>query len=200
MPRSKSGKIVGEHLEQVGALPRSASAIGPTSDASRAPISPSPMPHASARGSWSPNARLIGPRTPSTPAGRAGSDEAGRDAQVAPAEQLDADGEEDRRHDPDQRQRRPSRTRRRARCGRRSSGTGSALRAARRCRGRWRPTATIITMPATPAAPARPRSGRERERQAAEEQRDEADPQGEADAPTAAGSGRRGPRRRRRSS
>ena len=44
--------------------------IGPTSEASTAPKRPSPMPHASARGSCSPKARLIGPRTPRTrPAG-----------------------------------------------------------------------------------------------------------------------------------
>ena len=52
------------------------------------------MPQASARGSWSPNARLTGPRTPRTSAGSPGSGEPGRHAEVAPDEQLHPDDQE----------------------------------------------------------------------------------------------------------
>ena len=65
------------------------------------------MPHESARGSWSPNARAVGPWTPRTTAGRLREGEPGRDAEVAAGEELDADREEGDAEDPDERERRP---------------------------------------------------------------------------------------------
>ena len=59
------------------------------------PISPRPMPHARARGSCSPNARAVGPRTPRTARRQAGQRQPDGDAEVAALEQLDADGQED---------------------------------------------------------------------------------------------------------
>ncbi len=65
------------------------------------------MPHEVARGSWSPNARLMGPRTPEDARRQAGQRESGRDPEIAAHEQLDTDGQEHDADDADQRQRRP---------------------------------------------------------------------------------------------
>ena len=69
--KSKPGKICLKIRPIEGSL-ATWSANGPASEASSAPQIARPMPQDSARGSWSPNARLTGPRTPRTSAGRDG--------------------------------------------------------------------------------------------------------------------------------
>ena len=105
--RSKSGKIVPKMLQQVGAAARSGPPSARRATRACAPMRPRPIPHARARGSWSPKARLIGPRTPRTAAGRPGSE---RPAVTPRSRRVNSStpmARNDDRHDPHERQARP---------------------------------------------------------------------------------------------
>ena len=177
--RSKPGKTVCRTFRRF-ASPASWADIGPTSDARSAPMSASPRPHQIARGSCSPNARLIGPRTPSTAAGSCGSPIPSGDPEVAAREQLDADRQERDADDADQGERRPVEL-----ADERDVVLHPAERAQERQRAHVEPVADHADArgrcPTMPAAPARPSERREREGEAAEEQRDEPEPEREAD-------------------
>ena len=140
---------------------------------------PRPIPHDSARGSWSPNARLIGPRTPRTAAGRAGSD---RPAVIPTSRRVKAttpSDQEDRGHEANQRKAGPVVL---------ADERDVVGRPAERAQGDERAeTAEAVGDPqddhrksgdARRAGTAE--DGRQRKGQATEEQGDETDPQGEA--------------------
>ena len=162
-------------------------------------MSPSPIPHDSARGSWSPNARLIGPRTPSTAAGRAGSD---RPAVIPRSRRVNSSTPIARK---------TAATMPTSASPAQSYSPTSAMWSAVQRNGliaargppRSRPLAThstIITMPGDARRAGATEERAEREREPAEEQGDEADPQGEAQGGQRRDLVAEGRRRRRRSS
>ena len=161
---------------------RAAGDIGPTSEASSAPIDPGPRPHQIARGSWSPNARLVGPRTPSTAAGSEGSADPERHPEIPPREELHADREEHDADDPDERERRPVEL---------PDERDVVLHPSERAQDGQRPDVEAVHGPreregdagdAGRAGPAEERG--ERECEPAEEQGGEPEPQREADGPS----------------